>query len=355
MRRHLQRASTLLGLLIALPAAQAGAVTTGSADLTVSGGITGGYFRTTNIGQKDVDDYEVPDFLIELSTPSDGAVGVTAAFGHLGQNSVWEGGVPANHSGVENNVDLQYGYLTVPAGAGVTVDAGILATMIGYEVAPTYANANVLLGAVWFEQPVYYKGIRATWAGNGFNVFAEANDDPALGGDTDPTSPTYCPTCRGKSAVFGVNGSGGPVNYAVSYGNGFNHKDILDVIVSGTFAGIDTALNLDYQKWDNTPTTPPNADDSGFGLALYAKFPVSSTVDVPVRVEYVSDGTSRLYEGVDSAYTFTLTPTYRYTANTFVRGEVAYFSTSNDVFTKDDGVTTTGTNTSIALQAGVTF
>jgi len=352
MRRHLQQAGALLGVLIVLPAAQAGTLTVGSAVLTLSGGITGGYFRTTNIGQKDVDDYEVPDFLVGLSSEAkDGAVGFTAAYGHLAMPSVWDGGVPANDP---NSMNVQYGYLTVPAGSGITVDAGILATMIGYEVAPTYANANVLLGTVWYEQPVYYNGIRATWAGNGFNVFAEANDDAALGGDTDPTSPTYCPTCRGKSAVFGVNGSGGPVNYAVSYGNGFNNKDILDFILSGTLAGIDAAVNLDYQKWDNTPTTPANADDSAFGLALYATFPASSMVDVPVRVEFVSDGTSRLYGGVDSAYTLTVTPTYHYTENTFVRAEVAYFSASNDVFLDDAGAAQ-GTNTSFNLQAGVTY
>jgi len=356
MRTHIQRAGTLLGLLIALPAAQAGSVTAGSADITVSGGATAGYFRTTNIGAKDVDDYEVSDFLVELSTPSDGAVGVTAAFGHLGQNSVWEGGVPANHGGAENNVDLQYGYLTVPAGAGVTVDAGILATMIGYEVAPSYANANILLGGVWYAQPVYYKGVRATWAGNGFNVFAEANDDPSVGG---------------KSAVVGVNGSAGGINYAVSYDNGFksystSSKDILDIIVSGTFGGIDAALNLDYQKLDTTPTVPANADDSAYGLALYATFPVSQMVTIPVRFEYLSDGTSQIYSsgiytaptppkyGIDSAYTFTVTPTYHYTENTFVRGEVAYVSASNDVFLDDKGAPQ-GSNTSIALQAGVTF
>jgi hypothetical protein len=339
MRTHIQRAGTLLGLLIALPAAQAGSVTAGSADVTVSGGVTGGYFRTTNIGVKDVDDYAVPDFLVEPSTPSDGAVGVTAAFGHLGEPSIWEGGVPPNPP--ETNVDLQYGYLTVPAGSGITVDAGILATMIGYEVAPTYANANVLLGSVWYEQPVYYKGIRATWAGNGLNVFVEANDDPAVGG---------------KSAVVGVNGSAGPVNYAVSYDNGFKSysagsKDILDIIVSGTLGGIDTALNLDYQKLDNQVSS---LDDSAYGLALYATFPVAPMTTIPVRVEYISDGTSGLYEGVDSGYTFTVTPTYHYTENTFVRGELAYISASNDVFTKDDG-SVTGTNTSFNVQAGVTF
>jgi len=149
----------------------------------------------------------------------------------------------------------------------------------------------------------------------------------------------------------------GGINYAVSYDNGFksystSSKDILDIIVSGTFGGIDAALNLDYQKLD---TQVGNLDDSAYGLALYATFPVAAMTTIPVRVEYTSDGTSGIYGGVDSAYTFTVTPTYHYTDNTFVRGEVAYFSTSNDVFTKDDGLTKTGTNTSFALQAGVTF
>jgi len=352
MRTHIQRAGTLLGLAIALPAAQAGTLTTSGADMTLSGGFTAGYNYTSNSfgpgPQTDPDDYTVSDFLIDLSGESmNGGVAFTAAYGLLSMPSVWDGGVTHPNPTSSPAMGFQYGYVSVPTGGGVTIDAGKLATNIGYEVAPTYANANILLGAVWYEQPVYYTGVRATWGGDGINVYVEANDD---------TVPHFGSTANNRNAVFGVNGSAGGFNYAVSYENAFfsDGKDILDIIVSHTFGGIDTALNLDYLKLDTTPAAPPNADDSAYGLALYATFPVSSMVSVPVRVEYMNDGTSGLYEGVDTGYTFTVTPTYRPTDTTFVRAELAYISAKNDLF-YDDKNKLQGTNTSFALQGGVTF
>lgn len=335
MRTHIRRAGTLFGLLLALPAAHAGSLMAGN-DISVSGGFAGGYYRTSNIGVKDVDDYSVSDYLVNLSAESkDGSIGFTGAFGFLSQGTVFNGGV--SHPTSAPSMDFQYGYVTVPTGGGVTFDAGMLATMIGYEVAPTFSNANILLGAVWNAQPVYYTGVRATYAANGFNVFAEANDDAALGGS--------------KSAVFGVNGSAAGMNYVVNYGNGFNGKDIIDIIVSGTVAGVDAAVNLDYQKLDNQVGS---LDDSAYGLALYATVPVSEMVTVPVRVEYISDGTSGIYGGFDSGYTLTITPTYHASANTFVRGEVAYVTSDNNIFLDDAGAPTDN-NTSFAVQAGVTF
>jgi len=78
---------------------------------------------------------------------------------------------------------------------------------------------------------------------------------------------------------------------------------------------------------------------------------------VPVRVEYLNDGTSGIYGVGDTGYTFTVTPTYHATENTFVRGELAYIKAKDKVFVDDKGTlpATEDTNTSFALQAGVTF
>jgi len=340
MRKHFQRAGTLVGLLAALPAAQAGSLNVANTDLTLSGGVTAGVFHTTNNGSTNTTEYEVPDFLLELSSAADSEVGFTAAFGHLAGASLWDGGVPAVDPG---SMDVQYGYLTVPVGSAVTVDAGKLATMIGYEVAPSYANSNILLGSVWYEQPVYYKGVRATYSADGFSAYAEANDDPVLGG--------VGPNADGKSVVFGASTSYGGYDWLASYGNGFNAKNILDLIVSGKVGGIDGAINFDYQSLDDNA---PGQDDSAYGIALYATFPASAMVTVPVRVEYVSDGTSGLYEGVDSAYTLTITPTYHASESTFVRGELAYISADNKIFADDKGQPKDN-NTSFVLEAGVTL
>ncbi len=60
---------------------------------------------------------------------------------------------------------------------GLTLDAGVLATMVGYGVANTYANPNITIARIWGGQPVYYGGARLTYElMEGISVFGEVND-----------------------------------------------------------------------------------------------------------------------------------------------------------------------------------
>jgi len=106
---------------------------------------------------------------------------------------------------------------------------------------------------------------------------------------------------------------------------------ILDIIASTKMSGMDFAVNFDYlSKSKALKNTTTGADDTAYGLALYASMPMSGNWSLPMRLEYVNDGTSNLY-GLqytnptttnlekNSAVTFTVTPTYNFSSSTFVR------------------------------------
>ncbi len=327
------RKSLLAASIAALtaPAAFAGSVTS-AADINLNGGMTAGYFYTTNTGSNNNDNYQVSDFMVELSGEATEGVGFVGAFGTMAAITVLDGGV--NNGAYAYG--FQYGWLSVAPMEGLTIDAGMLATNVGYEVTPSYANPHATIAALWGGQPVYYPGVRVSYDAGDMGFYAEVNDD-ALGSAS-------------AAWAAGINGDAGALGYAVSYYNYNGYKDLIDVIVSADLGGIPVAANVDYHMLENAPF--PGADDTAFGIALYAS-PTFGKVAVPVRVEYLSDGTSGIY-GVDSATTLTITPTYNFSDNTFVRAELSMVSSDNYVFADDQG-TPEDTKTSFAVQAGFLF
>lgn len=339
------RKSILAASIAALtaPVAFAGTVTT-AADINLNGGMTAGYFYTTNTGNNLFDDtsatngsnkehnYQVSDFMVELSGEAAEGVSFVGAFGTMAAITVLDGGVDNS----PYDYGFQYGWLTVTPMKGLSVQAGMLATNVGYEVTPSYANPHATIAALWGGQPVYYPGVRVNYDAGDLGFYAEVNDD-ALGSAS-------------AAWAAGVTGAAGPVEYAVSYYNYNGYKDLIDVIVSAELGGIPVAANFDYHLLENAPSA--GADDNAYGIALYVT-PGFGQVDVPVRLEFLSDGTSGVY-GVDSATTFTITPTYNFSDNTFVRAEFSFVSSDNKIFADDKGVAE-DTKTSFALQAGFTF
>lgn len=319
--------------------AHAGELKVANSDMTLAGGIGAAGIYSDNIFDSDgtkthsgnTSDPVVTDFLLELSASADKGVGFTAGYGQLM--------MPSLVSNIENAAptsSLQYGWVTVQPMKGLTFDAGKLATKIGYEVANTFANPHIMLGGVWYSQPVYYAGGRVSYAIGETTVFAEINEN-ALSG-------------AGTGYVAGASGSAAGLSYSVAYATANDKHDILDLIVSGEVAGIPVAANLDYHSYGNAA---PGVDDSGYGLALYAT-PLTGKFSLPVRIEYMNDGTSGAYGGVDTATSYTVTPTYNFTDNTFVRAEVAYVQADNKIFKDKDNVAT-DSRTTVAVQAGYKF
>lgn len=328
----------LVSCALYIPFAQAGSLTVANSDLTLAGGMSAGVLYSDNTGGTNHTNAAVTDFLLELSAPADKGVGFTAGYGVLQQYTVF-GNVPASSAAADPAMKLQYGWLTLKPNDTVTVEAGQLATKIGYEVANSYANPHILIGGLWAAQPVYYPGVRASFAVGDGSVFVEANEDKS-------SSAT-------RGFVIGGSKALGGVNLAASYYGATEGRDIIDIIVSSEIGGIPVAANLDFHKLDSEVATPGN-DDSAMGIALYAT-PTVGVITVPVRLEYFDDGSSGIYNtGMNSGYSLTVTPTYRYTKNSFVRAELATVSSDNKVFMDDKGAAQ-DSKTTVALQAGFLF
>ena len=339
-----KKQSIAAGVALALAAATAtaGSVNSASLDLTLGGGLTGEYVVGSNVGASASDSITVSDFLVEASGSVADFLDVTAGYGALGQYSLASTTVPGSPASPVG-IGLQYGWATLKPAAGLELQAGMLATNIGYEVAPTYANAHIQLGTVWNYQPVYYPGIRATYDAGTFSLYAEASKDSG-GFNTSRSNP--------NAQAVGISGELAGWSYAASYYNRINDMDTVDLILSGKLSGLDVAVNLDYHLLDDAAKTA-GQDDTALAVALYASQDLGEGWSLPVRLEYLSDGTSTILGGVDSAFTVTVTPTYR-KGPAFVRAEVAYVSASNKVFTDDSGVAQ-DTKTTFAVQAGTTF
>jgi len=352
-------------------AAQAGSITVPNMDIQMSGGITGAWIYQSDTKQ---DQYVVDDALLDFSSEAKaGGMGFDLGVGTLTGNAlgisgrsstgatIIGGGSTAVNSatggGYPGDVGVQYGYVTVMPTDGLKIDAGLLPTNVGYEVYPSYANGNILRGAVWAAQPAYYTGARATYSMGGMSVYVE-------GSKQDVSN-----TANGQA--IGGSFSMGAVNGSISYFNQEDVRSIVDLIFSTKAGNIDLAANIDYiAKADKMKkAAPTGTDDNAYGVALYASIPMGDKASLPMRLEYINDGTSNLYGlnpgGVTgttvskTAYTFTITPTYNFTDATFVRAELAYTSTDKKTVLADDKTASTGiftdSNLTVGAQAGVRF
>ena len=348
------KTTLLIAGLLATPLSQAATLTVDHTDIKITGGLAAGAFYSTNhatVGNDAPDaknDIDVTDMVAELSLdPSKSGVGFTAGLGRFLIPNVLDGGKNRIYSDAFYKYDtfkLQYGYATLAPTSSLSVDAGILATNVGYEAANTMKNPNITTAALWNGQPAFYPGARATYAVNdSLKVYIEGNNLEFVTGIDN-----------NRGSAYGVMGSAAGINYVASYMVMNNYKDVADLILSGNVGGMDVALNLDYNKIQNC-TSP--CEENPWGVALYVT-PKSGNISYPIRIEYIKDGggayESRTLIDMKKAYTFTVTPTYHFSDSAFVRAELSYVSADQQAFVDNDGVTKDN-KSSAALQAGVTF
>ncbi|EDP73948.1 outer membrane beta-barrel protein [Hydrogenivirga sp. 128-5-R1-1] len=312
--------------------ATAGTINVANSDIEMEGGVSAGYFYTSNIGSSNTDYFTVSSFAVDLKAEAK-PIGFTAGFGASGQPDLLDATQPPSP-----NFELEYGWVSIKPIEGLTLNAGLLTTNIGYELYHTYDNPNYTFGMVWYGQPFVYPGARATYTvAEGIDVYAEYNQD------------------SGDAFAVGSIGSIGNINYAVSYYDYAANKNLVDVVLSTNVSGIDIGVNADYQWYDDTAKTAGN-DDSAYGVALYVIPSLSKTVSIPVRIEYINQGTSGIYAaGIGkNAKSFTITPTWKPTENTYLRAEFSYVSTDKKGFTDDKG-NNKDSRTFAGVEAGFLF
>ncbi len=304
--------------------------------MDVAGGISGGAFYATNPGAGESDnDFLLSNFLVELSSRDNNLpISFCAAFGETSTPSLLD--PPENNS----DFDIEYASVTLQMTGSLSLETGLLQPNTGYEDTYTYNNANIVCSVTGSRQPYNAYGARLAWdAAESISLYAgyystRLDDEEYrvdLGGGVFLDA--------GDSWEAGLTASIGGFDVSV-YNYHLNRlRNLAGLVVERTVGDIYMAVNVDYWRWDNTMKFYyKNGRHSATACALYVD-PRFGKFSVPLRLEYINQGSSMIYSdnsNTDRIYTATITPTYNFSDNTYVRVEASYVS-ADFAFADQDG------------------
>lgn len=321
--------------------------------LSVDGAVSGFYIYSnevppnsnTDTGIDKKNRYDISNGLVDISKP-DGIFRFTVIAGAYNMPMI---GMALNKTTQSNaNTDLfsalPVAYVEIDPNAYISIKAGKLPTMIGYESMFDYQDTNIQRGLIWSMQPAVSDGIRFTYTKGIFTGNIEINDGfysqekPALEG-----SFSLAPNSNASIAFNFIypdkstkpNPTSTPAN-----------KQEYELLGSYTYKNLTLALDAMYI---HVPTdTDPAVDTTSNhaeGEAFYATYNINPSWNINTRLEYVEEGSSGTdiigfgYPGTH-ADDITITPEYKY-KQFFVRSEVSYvhlYNISGDVFSDSSSV-----------------
>ncbi|MBN1625301.1 MAG: outer membrane beta-barrel protein [Deltaproteobacteria bacterium] len=292
--------------------------------IKVTGGISAGYFYASNPGEDTSgDQFLLSNLLVEFSSADeDLPMGFVGALGRTSTPSILDA--------PENNTDLmiEYASLAMKPLEGLGIEAGLLQPNAGFENTYTYNNNNIFFGAVASQQPYNAYGARLDYDIDEFSFsggyYMQRLDDEEY------NSPDYAWEI-GVSAAISDNDLS-VYNYHIA-----GKRNLLGAVIERTIEGVYLAFNIDYWTLDDDANEPA-AGDSSIGAAFYI-CPSLGSISVPVRLEYINQDTSGIYIEDRSAkgiYAATLSPTYHFFENAYIRAESAYVKADSG-FSDQDG------------------
>ncbi len=332
--------------LLAVSAANAGQITVANTDLTVLGGVSAAYSVQNNDhllrgGGFSKDAFSVNNFIVALAKPAEvGGIGFVAAFGS------WEAPTVVASSNVVNGGNIRgldlvgYGkttdfkpwkaYVTYKPIQGLSLDAGLLWANFG-EKPVTIFNPHITRGVLFTANPALFAGARATYDAGIAKVYVGTGKVGA-----QLLQPFYnLFSVNPKSYVeAGITGNlkqfGLPVDLGLHTYNEAGGRDIYALTLGADYGIVTAGLEVDYFKSDDNLEVKTGAtDSSAWGTALCVNVKPVAGIQIPVRVEYASNNNTSLIPTIASVpdnkvWTFTITPTYNPTKNTFLRAELSY-------------------------------
>lgn len=334
--------------LLAVSAANAGQITVANTDLTVLGGVSAGYNVQNNDhllrgGGFGKDAFSVNNFIVALAKPAEvGGIGFVAAFGS------WEAPTVVASSNVVNGENILFGigldlvghgkttdfkpwkaYVTYKPIQGLSLDAGLLWANFG-EKPVTIFNPHITRGVLFTANPALFAGARATYDAGIAKVYVGTGKVGA-----QLLKPLYDLFVNPKSYVeAGITGNlkqfGLPVDLGLHTYNEAGGRDIYALTLGGDYGIVTAGLEVDYFKSDdNLKVNAGDTDSSAWGTALCVNVKPVAGIQIPVRVEYADNNDTSLIPTIapvpdNKVWTFTITPTYNPTKNTFLRAELSY-------------------------------
>lgn len=245
-------------------------------------------------------------------------------------------GVPYDKSSDQNSffgaVPIAYG--KIQFNDTFSIEAGKLPTLVGAEVAFTPQNLNIERGLLWYQEPVFSRGVQANYASGPLSVSVSWNDGfysnvwSSFSGlisyafDSSNTLAFDVSVTSDKDNHLGENRQPGQQIYNLMY----------------TYANGPWTVSpyVQYQHKNDHPSYLCDCDlgtGSDWGFAVLAAYQFTPEWSLNGRVEYeTASGASSSFSGYplpfgrgSNAWSFTITPTYQ-KGIFFARGELSYAS-----------------------------
>jgi len=314
--------------------------------INVAGGISAGEFHLAHSGPAASDNrLLLSNLLLEISNDQkQPPIGFTVAAGETSTPSLL--GAPES----TNDLDVEYAYLSLRPRSGTTVEAGLLQPYSGYEASYTFYNHNTILGAVASQQPYNAYGARVRQDLGPVSLsaayFNERLDDTEYAPDGGPAAD--------RSWEVALGGTLASWDYNLYHYHIAGQRSLTGAVIARQSDKLLLAIDLDYWRWAQD-ATPVGARRYAVGGAVYL-VPRCGDFFFPLRVEYVDQGTSRIYLDAAAAKaitTVTFTPTYKLTEQAYLRAEAAYVH-ARDGFADENG-NPQDSRLALAMEVGYRF
>ncbi len=301
--------------------------------LKVSGALTGYILHSNNTSDSKKTRYDVGSALINLSKPAE-PFGFTLIGGAYAFPVVGAGLLKTSDT-TDLFSALPVAYVEYVPVKELSIQAGKLPTLIGYESAFTYLNYYIQRGLVWNMQPVINNGVRLTYTTDLFTVKAGINDGFYTLSTSHPK-----PAFEGSIAITPIKGASLSLNLIIPDKSSRPNKTAFpankrefNAIISYTYERLSFGMDLMYVEAprDAVAQVPEKAKATGGCIHLsYHLKPIT----LSGRIEYVKDNSDA--GGIDlvglgdgnRGWTFTITPSYS-NGPLFLRGEVSHVEADN--------------------------
>lgn len=253
-------------------------------------------------------------------------------------------GVP--HLRSTEATDLLYGAVPVAYAKAVvspelSVQAGLLPTLVGAESTFSFQNINIERGLLWNQEPAVSRGVQASYAKGPVAATISLNDGYFSGRFnwiSGSLSYTFSPTTT--LAFIGATSLSGNMKATVATPLVQNNGRIFNLILTQTSGPLTLIPYLQYGHVGRDERVGVHRSAESFGGALLAKYSLGSEWAIGGRAEYLSTWgggcgadpgctpTNLLYGVGSSAWSVTVTPTWQ-RGRVFARGELSFTRIGN--------------------------
>lgn len=247
---------------------------------------------------------------------------------------------------------LPLAYVELNLAKSLTLSAGRLGTLVGYEAPFTYQNNYIQRGLVWNMQPLFHHGIRLTWVKGPFTFKGGLNDGYFSAGVDSYTRDDRTVTSKISPALEFSTSLEISKNFNLAFNlllpkksalpnevaepaNKRQYNTVLNFVIGNMTLGVDGLFVEAPRSYKARVSERAKA----YGLALHGAYDLTP-IKIALRFEYVKD--KKDAGGVDlvglgegnRAYTLTLSPGY-YKDPLFLRADLSYVKAKEDFTYKE--------------------